>query len=123
MFLPKEMVLSRKIPIIYFIFFLAIILSASCRTSRIIPFSTIDKRHSPETVILKDSTEYRIYSYYVTNIISGDSLILSNRKTHNTLAIIPESAVSLLIDKRNVRKDSPYYYTLIILPLLITVNF
>jgi len=123
MFSKQEMVFSRKIPVVCLTFFLTIILLASCRTSRIIPFSAVDKRHSPETVILKDSTEYRIYSYCVSNIISGDSLILSNRKNHNTLAIIPESSVSLLIDKRNVRKDSPYYYGLIILPLLITFNF
>lgn len=98
------------------------ILSVSCQPYKILQFSDVVKGKSPEVIKLQDSTQYTIYSYKVGTKISGDSLIIFDKKNKEIFAMLGKPSIVQMIDTKTIHRDSPVSIAFSILPLFIILN-
>ena len=112
----KKMIRSKRSVFLVIIIAISVI-TVSCSTERIIPFSQVGSAR-PEIIRLKNNTEYRIYSSQISNRVSGDSLIIYNKTAKKTLAVLSEAEIDQIADNKLIRTDSPVNYFFIALSLL-----
>ena len=70
-----------------------------------IHYTQVDKKNKPDIIRMKDSSEYIIYSSLVRCKVSGDSLIVFNKRNLSTIEIIPEPEITDIIVVSDVKND------------------
>lgn len=76
---------------------------------RSIAYEQVDKKNNPDIIRTNNKSEYIVYSSLVRGRVSGDSLILFNKRNMSTIEIIPRSEINEIIVISDIKKDSPLF--------------